>query len=463
MKEIWGPEFIITAFFVLYLIQPFVEKLQALDGLVWLPLLGLGICAGIFPAYGFRPECIPLLLFAIILNIKNLPALFFSASSRHAGNFRDRSLVSTVPALVFLALMLAIMFVFAPKTSTELSTGGVQIRKIQDKDRGDYTLRIYGANSGGRPVIFLVPPEAGSIPAIDSICGALRDRGFTVISYSRRGFDFPALNEKGRQRLISPGKIHAMWRAFRAGTTLQKANEQGKALEAERLNDIAFLLPQIPALAGNAENTPLILAGYGAGGSALILLSASAGFSGRFSNVRGIAALESRLWSVWQADPADLPETPADASLFSRFRLALNRGLNRLKPRRVTGPGPLPRPPVPLLCLVSSRALTSAGNPAAKGPYQALVATLRNSPGPASLAVIDGAGPLDYTGYPLGQPLFSFLFPGQGKKPAAARFPEYTADLIRDFAAALLEREGTDPALPLITPRQGVTAIGFGG
>jgi hypothetical protein len=438
MGEIWFPEIITAVFLLSYLLRPLVKALWPLDGLVWLPLLALGITVGIFPAYGFRPECIPLLLFEIVIVVRSIPSLVSSAASRESDDFRDRSPFFTFLAIVFLGAVLAVMFTFSPKIQPGLISAGVTVRKIRDEGRNrDYFLRIYGPEQGGgpAPLVFLIPPEAGSVAAVDRICAGLRDMGFTVTSYSRKDFDFPARDEQNRPYFVSLSKVNAMWRAFRRGTELTDANEQGKALEAERLSDIEFLLPRISALAGDpAREAPLFLVGYGAGGSALILISASAGFAGRFDHVKGIVAVESMLWSTFRSDPPVFPGVPKNAPAALRFRAEAGKWLEKLKVRRVTGMGPLPLPGVPVLGLVSAGGEDRGG----ENPRRALVETLRNAPVPAALAVIEGAGPLDYGDYPLSHPLYSFLFPGRETGAAkSANLPVDTAGVICNFAAAL--------------------------
>jgi hypothetical protein len=472
MNELWLPEYIIALFLGLHVMRPLIKGLWNLDGLVWLPLLALGLTIGLFFAYGFRPECIPLLVFEIILNMTNRSAIVFSAEAKQNEEFRYRNPLCAVLELAVLGAVVLFMAVFSPKVLPGLTTEGVRVQKIRDEVRGrDYFLRIYlpdtaalaagGAPGGGktargrRPLIFLTPPEAGSIPAVDRICAALGERGFAVISYSRRGFDFPAVGENGRKYLVSPAKAGAMWRAFRAGTSLKSANEQGTALETERLEDIEFLLPRVLALAESIPETegqtPLILAGYGAGGSALALLAASPGFTGRFGTVRGIVAVESRLWSAYRSDPPVFPEVPAGAPWHRRFAAAAGCRFKALKARRVTGIGPVPRPGVPLLCLVSSGARAFPGGKAGENPYQALLETARNTPGTATLTVIAGAGPLDYYDYPLSQPFYSFLFQGQdGSLPASIHTD--TVSVIANFAAALTEG-GAVPGLILPAQR----------
>jgi hypothetical protein len=354
-----------------------------------------------------------------------------------------------------------------------LLSENVEIREIRDEAQGkEYFLRIYRqpqaafAPEGIRPLLFLIPPETGSIGSVDQVCAALRDRGFTVISYSRRNFDFPAADGKGGLYLVSPGKMLAYWRAFRAGTALKKANDQGKVLETERQRDIEFLLPKIPVLAGGglAGETPLFAAGYGAGGSALILLAGDRDFSLRYPGVKGIIALESRIWSVYRYDPPVFPPIPAEAPWYVRLRMNLAKRLEGLKTRRISGIGSLPRPGLPLLCMVSDLAPVESGTTGGKGagaenPYRALFAVLRNSPGPTALAAFKGAGPLDYSDYPLNYPVYSFLFQGQARGTEKSFVPvDDTAGIICNFAVKLLEQAAASPEPLIIPQRQNITA-----
>jgi hypothetical protein len=474
MNEIWMPECVAAGFFFLYLVRPFIKGLWALDGLVWLPLLGLGIAIGLFPAYGFRPECIPFLVFASVCNCINVSALMFSATSRRNDDFRDWNPFCTILALGFLLASFFVMVAFPPAIPSALVSDGVESKKIHNKARNrDYFVRVYGpvpaagvspdsepVNGGIRPLIFLIPPEAGSISAVDRVCAGLRDRGFTVVSYSRRGFDLPATGENGRRHgrrqgrryRVSLARLNALWRAFQDGTVFTKANVQGAALEAERMEDIAFLLPRIPALAEQAadpelaEKTPLLLAGYGAGGSALTLFAAADGeFSSRFSNVKGIVTVESRFWSMYRSEPPVFPALPNRAPWHLRLKRAVTQWLSGFKRQRVTGFGEFPWPGVPVLCLVSDRAMAFSGGaegPLGDNPYRALLETLRDSSGPAALVAIKGAGPLDYCDYPLSHPLYSFMFPGAEKNAAqGAALPADTASIICNFAVMALGRE----------------------
>jgi hypothetical protein len=95
------------------------------------------------------------------------------------------------------------------------------------------------------------------------------------------------------------------------------------------------------------------------------------------------------------------------------------------------------------LYLVSDRVLDE--NPG-KSPYEAVYAVLNNAPGPAALICLEGAGPLDYTDYPVSHPVYSALFPGLGKKGRKGRDQvEATLRIMGNFAALLPEPGGEYP------------------
>jgi hypothetical protein len=416
MREIWIPELFGALFILIYLIRPLFKGLWPLDGIAWFPILALGVAAAIFPAYGFRPEYLPLLVYqglAALLCVKHLLQSRRGAVPRGRGPFLSLSAVS------LLALCCAVALYFAPPDLPPVKPRLVQVR---DGNRG-YSLHIFDAPDPSGDLIFLVPPGFGGIRAVDSLCAALGDRGFTVISYTRPG-------------LRSPAELARLWSSFRRGAVLKKANEAGRALEEEKRREIGFILPYIRenlgALAPAAEGGTLFLAGWGAGGSALYYLTSEQ--EGRFPipgsgvyGARGLVAVESRLWSSWEPDPPPALVT-ADQNPLLRALGGLRRWFARFRPERIRGPAGLQSPALPVLCLVSGRALDGE-----KGgrDYAAIFAGLRNSQGPAALAALEGAGPLDYSDFPREYPLYSALFPGP--KGAAPGGSGETAALIARF------------------------------
>jgi hypothetical protein len=487
MSEIRVSGLISVIFLFFSLLRPLVKGFWGLDGLMWLPLVSFFITIGIFPAYGLRPECIPLLVFELILNILNFPALIDGISSRPNDDYRDRGLFFTVPALVLLALLSFTALYFSPVLDPAPVTGGVCTVTIRDntKDR-EYYLRIYrpaeddpgaqipapvtgkaaigaagtvpaaGNAAGGavpagsvtlRPLIFLIPPLFGSVQAVDKVSAELRDRGFVVISYSRRGFDAPAVGEGGRKHLVSPLKYLTMWRIFRSGAKMASVNGSGRALEEGRREDIAFLLPFISEnrgpegdiLAPGADPRFLFLAGFDAGGAALLYLAgvgsgSGAGSAGRYPGVRGIVTVESILWSGFRAETRDV--SVPEGSWFARTLGAVKNRVAALRPLKIAGTGPVPRPVLPVLNLVSDRIQAwTPGNLR----YAPLRETMEYSLYPMALLSLEGAGPLDYTDYPATHPLYSFLFPGREKRNfRAAEAVKNTAAVIGNFAVLVL-------------------------
>ena len=444
--EIWAPEALVVLFLALSLCRPFVKTLWPLDGLIWLPLLSLIIMAAIFPAYGFRPECIPMLVYTVIFNIIRL--------SSPNDSFRDRGPFLSVCTLLLLAAFAFPMFVFSPKgyvlpeNVAEAETARmVKVRKPGTKD---YFVRIYGDAEPSRPIIFMVPPEIGSAVSIDLVCLELQARGYTVITYFHKGYDTPVINENGRKSLMSPVKLAAYWRILSKADTSASVNERGKALEAERRADITFLLSQLPVLLNYSRHTslpPMLLAGYGAGGSALAYLAGEKGFVSSYANVVGVAAIESRLWSSYL--PEERPAAPLPAgrkSMYYQWANTTSR-LSTLLPKQVSQSGPLPEPEIPLLYVVSGKALYFQER---QKSYRAIYNSLRSSTGAIAFAAIKEAGPLDYQDIPVTHPVCSFLLPGQQDTGQVSENPiGDTAAIIGNFASLLLKQDEAAP-LPIV-------------
>jgi hypothetical protein len=404
MREIWIPQLIASFFTLIFLIRPLFKGLWPLDGIAWFPLLSLGAALIIFPAYGFRPEYLPFTVYQGIVALISLRPLLAGARR----NIYGQSAVVTIPALVMLAFFTSLALWFAP-----LDLPPAESRQLREEG---YTLRIFDARPPSVGLVFLVPPEFGRLGAVDGVCAALADRGFTVIAYARSG-------------LRSPARMVRLWSGFRRGTVLKKANERGRALEEEKRREIEYILPYIRenlgTLAPAAQGGALFLAGWGAGGSALYYLAAeqaappgrsfAPGRAGKmFDGVRGLVLVESRLWSAWEPEISPDAETAPDQNPLRRALELAGRWFARFRPEKIRGPGEARPPALPLLFLVSDRAFDGES---ARRDYAALFAGLRNARGPGALAALEGAGPLDYSDFPSEYPLYSALFPGQGASP----------------------------------------------
>jgi hypothetical protein len=146
-----------------------------------------------------------------------------------------------------------------------------------------------------------------------------------------------------------------------------------------------------------AGREPVFLAAYDAGASALIMLAGDRDFVRSRPFIKGIIAIEP-----------------------------------------FPGPTVLPKPGYPLLVVASDRILgDSPGR-----QYDAIRLCLQTAGQPAVLAALDGAGPLDYSDFPLKYPLISAFFPGRRREAFKAREAAGgTASIIARFAFRVLEAE----------------------
>jgi hypothetical protein len=321
---------------------------------------------------------------------------------------------------------------------------------------------------------------AGSVTITDRICGDLQDKGFIVLTYSRQGFDSPAVGKGNRRYGSSLGMRIRHFRAYSAGAQRAGANLSGKIMETGRMEDLNFLLSWLrlnPRIAGFPLFTlvgmdAVFVAGYGAGGSALAAMASSPQFTRNNPFIRGIITLESPHWSSFREEERIVESLPEGSPWYLQV---WHRSINwfiALKPKGVQL-GPVPLPLLPHLMLVSDRALEETPgrlkdrdytneapnsglakvefpdqNPQ-KGKdsffpidlrYEASYRILQNSLSPVILAALEGAGPLDYSDCPAKYPLFSAFYPGRKKiTPKNRDFFRSTSALISNFAAILME------------------------
>jgi pimeloyl-ACP methyl ester carboxylesterase len=431
-------------FLLAHLLRPVCKGLWSLDGIVFLPLLSFGLLAGSIPAYGFRPECVPLLVFAFCIAVTTFHAVGAVFSRIQNDDYRDKGPVSTVIGLVLFVFTAGTALCFAPPLddplySAEMYSAGTayiqsagaassfQTMTIQDGEM-ELWLRIYALPPENepdnaekpvmRPLIALIPPAAGSVQVTDAVCAALRDKGFTVLCYSRPGFDSPAVDEYGTIRRLSPAALYRLsgglfhWPGFQAASG-------GGYLENARMKDIVFLLKELSQnqrlrdLLSTADLNRVFLAGYGAGGSALTALSGAPDFKEKYGQVKAVIAVENIF-------------PPAGGEM---------------------------RPRVPVMFIVSDRVIQEHG-----GRYAAITETAEKSPAPVLIAALSGAGPFDYSDSPRLYPVYSFLFRGLQTKQArnAADFPVLTAALMANFAAFIMTPPEGEQPLPVKTALSGV-------
>jgi hypothetical protein len=437
-------EGLIVFFIVLPLFRPVFPRLADLEGLLFLPLVAFLCTLAIFPAYGFRPECIPLLLYTFFLAAVYLPSVLVRTKLLPQAQISPKKPGFMPGFIILLIPAAAIALLFAPSREAGLAAGPVSgelyTRKIQNSPEGnEFTLRIYGPEGSPGPLMLIVPPLAGSAAAVDQVCLELRERGFTVISYSRKNFDSPPLEEDGKQRGISAAVLYRMFRIHTRGLKSLALNTAGRALEEERLREVIFLLSRLrqerpgdPAFSG-ISGKPVFIAGYGIGGGALVRLAGSPEFTRSNPEVQAIIAIESPFFSGFIGED---PPPPAPAGEESRLRslwTGITRWVLHWRPQKIAGLGVISCPEVPVLYVVSDKALAPRHR---DGRYAAVFRLLQGSREPALLAALPGAGPLDYSDIPAKFPLYRLFFPGKRYTLGKSRnFPGETAALMTNFAA----------------------------
>ncbi|MDR2403863.1 MAG: hypothetical protein LBD78_07515 [Spirochaetaceae bacterium] len=464
MQELGILEILSGIFLFLPLLRPYIKPLWDLEGLVWLPVMALGIIVAVFPAYGFRPECFPLLLYAIVAVIRSRRSIIASITRVRHDDFREGSPVLAGFSVIILIGITAFTLYFLPLPDTILLTRGVRTINLQDPSRkAELFVRIYGLEeesgassaeaqrapgSGGgaemRPFMLLIPPVTGSAGLMDRFCGSLRERGLTVMTYSRRGFDCPALDGEGLQFGLSADKWFRLFRAMLRGTVMEKANAAGRVLEEERKQDIVFLLTRLRDNRGFWQSVltgttidHIFLTGYGAGGAALLLLSGSPDFTVQYPAVRGIIAVESPVLSVLRGEERPISAAPRDAGWFRSLWTGLSGWAAGFRPKKINTMTALPDPKVPVLFLVSGWALDLQRR---SKRYETVFRVFDAATGPAVLAAIPGSQPQDYSDIPLKYPVFSIRLPGEN--PAFRQsdyFMRRTTALISNFTALIFE------------------------
>ena len=468
MQEIWISLSLIVLFLFLYIIQPLVKKLKSINGLSWLPVLAFIIMLVLIPAYGFRPEAIPLFLYAAFLSFTGLLRQIKGNTSYR--DFRRKNSIAICLHLVFLLTAGAFALYFSPRKDSTFDMRLVYSQKISGRDgtEKEYFIYFYTEENSlpSRPLLVLLPPITGSHTAVDMVARELKNRGFSVLTYSRRNFDSPVYFIKEDSSRTGRYGINPLEQLYRLhtlalGTVKAKANARGRVLEESRRDDAEFLLswirdnPRIgdKMLFDMVSRDAVFLAGYDAGGSALILLSDS--FAGARTNyydrlrpaagrsnqmpIKGIIAIESSLWSMYREEAIESPALPSEAGWFQSVQHGMKTWLAEKRPKKIAPLAQIPALSTPVLFLVSDKARYQKYRDQS---YGALYKVFEDARGTAVLASADGAGPFDYSDFPVKYPLITALNSGFGESSRKnLDAPAFTAELITWFAASILDSE----------------------
>ncbi|MDR1210768.1 MAG: hypothetical protein LBK40_00905, partial [Spirochaetaceae bacterium] len=424
-----------TFLLALPLIRPFFKGLWPINGLVLLPLTAFLILFALFRAYGFRPECLPLLLFAVFLTITHVPALLSLIRRLHNDDFRDRKVIVSALGLAVLGAASACALYFSPYHDTGEGAAysyEAEIRDAPGTEGVTRYLRVYSGSgdrdgSGDRAVIALIPPLTGSVEITGSLCKRLNEAGYTVVTFSRPGLDNPAAGGGREFHRSLYESIRLLWSTLRARDSVP-ANRLARAYEEKRIADAGWLLdclrkPELRRLTGVPPG--VVAAGYGAGGAALSLLASDPAFAAKYPELLGFVSIEGPPASVLgQENPAPPGGTPWET---------VKRFFFNLWPRKLVVHDTIRPLLIPGLFITAG---TVYEEKYGERRYDAIRRMIRGAGAPGSRTSLAGASFLDYSDCARRYPIYQWLLrQTAGYAPVPEDPVRACASFIADFAA----------------------------
>ena len=445
MKDLLILESIIAVLLLIYLIRPFVRKFRGVDGLNILPALSLLLMIAVYPAFGFRPELLPLLLFSLFAFLSSLPRLVDIARRLRVDDYGERQPILALGCLIVLIGAFVFAVVFAPIVQPQVQTALLPRMEVADENRKTSIVMIsegFDSENGAapKPLVVFGPPVLGSSGLTDTYRAALAAKGVAVLTYYRPGFDFPAIGADGRTLFPQfkngvDAVVSMLW-----GRSLAFAAEAGARLERERLEDLKFTIAYIRSriAAGderfkNIDGTKISIAGYGASGAAALMYAAEADPSA----VRSVIAIEAPVHSYLSVEVKQAESKPdkRDSTIYGSVVRLVGVIKRTLTVRTVLGPirgnEAAQAVKVPTMLLVSDWIRDVAQRDVR---YATLVSVMRFSKAPCSIVSVSGAGPVHFADVHSDYPVYGFFAQGKDKFiPRNTPFAPLAASLTASF------------------------------
>jgi hypothetical protein len=410
-------EALIGFFLVMPLLRPFVRLFAASDGFVFFPPAALLCAIAVIPAYGFRPECVPLLIYAVLFNFMNLKALFAVFLRLKISDGEGRNVVRLCICALSLSLCMGLAFKFLPapelgmsedeqndvgQNAHVLSDAETGFFKLHDAERNaDLFVRYYPAalsqNDNGAVILF--PPLA--VPHIPKkIISRLLENGMSVIILTHPFSDSVVDDGNGADT-----KASLLVRARNAmllvsGMRDAKRVGEGRALVAERLSDLRFFLNAIKQGEINFSRgnfSQLFFLGYNEGGAAMVEFLSNRNELRIFPEIKGAAVIESVMLSGVTA-----PENTGAPENTKRFIFTPNTETPEI--------GAVPHSLLPVLFIAGDSIIAGKNR---YGRYVAVLQELLESPSPFIIAAVKGAHHIDFTGLKNDYPVLELDFKGE--------------------------------------------------
>jgi hypothetical protein len=422
MPDLGILEILIAFFLFLPLTEDYIKTFHYVEGLAFFAPIAFFCALAIFPAYGLRIECIPLFIWTLIYNIINFPAFSALLNKRKFRDYSGRGNIYILIMILLTAGVTGIALYFLPVSDTHEFNIDTSFSRVDRANGNEYFVNVYNARNSAvdaeTPLVIVVPPLLGSVAIVDGICGTLREGGVRVISFSRGNLDIPArenLTEDNSIKKIKtnyPGitLLKKYWKSTGSVWKNAEALEAAQFFETERMADIQFVL-SFAARQFNSRN--IYIAAYNEGASAAILLSASEDFINSHPELKGIIAIEGRIYTSYMALNRDVvPGGSGSGNFLNKWQGIWQNVQKFFRPDNkmiVVAPDKITRPRIPLLLLNSDRIETEKRTP---GPYTAIDTLIKDRNSFVHSLTITGAGMYDYSDVPEKYPVISFFTRG---------------------------------------------------
>jgi hypothetical protein len=433
MLELIIVESVIGIFLLLHIVRPYIMGFRNAAGCVFFPPIALFCTIAMIPAYGIRPECLPLFLFTAVYTILHFSSIIrVLARLRSYPDYNNAPVRSFIAALL-LALSLSAAFRFAPFDDPR------SVRKTQftvtDSVRGvDLFVSYY--QSGGDNLVLIIPPVTVPLSTIEGVCVAVQKQGYKVLAFSRPHFDNTAVDQNGKAVELPFFEKLKRYRQAASDVTNQKIATRQRAEVAERNADILFLLsvlgtdPELRKVVPYYED--VFLLGYGAGGSAAVELSGNRNFLRKTPKVKAVAAIES----IALCDFSPPPSEPLGKTFRAKFGGILKKIFQIPAPRLEN----VPQPEIPVLVVAGD----GAQGKKSYNRYMAVIQTMLETKAPFLFASINGIHAIDFSSLPHKYPVASLML--RGKKEGD--WPRETAvENTARYIATFFSLAGQDPSL----------------
>jgi hypothetical protein len=403
MIELIIVESIVGIFLFLHILRPYVKAFWKTAGFVFFPLIALLCCAAMVPAYGIRPECLPLFLFTFVYSVLSFPSVTAVFSRFTHDYIHDGAQVLSFVATLLLVFSLVVAFRFVPYDETQIADAQKTHVTVNDPSRGvDLFVSYYQGESGD--LVLVIPPVTVPLTMIEETCAMFRDRGYKVLAFSRPSFDNTAIDQNGEAvELPVLKKLNRYVQAASGIRNIKRVREQ-RAVAAEREADIRFLLSALKTneslrkTVSGYEN--IFLLGYGAGGAAMIKLAGNKNFLRANPAVKAAAAIES----VVLCDLTEVEEEP-HTNIARNIRDTIKRMFQKPIPRLEN----ISHPAIPVLFVAGD----GAQQKNSYRRYMAVVQTMLESEAPFLFASINGVHAGGFSSLAQKYPVLSFLLRGK--------------------------------------------------